>query len=301
MLNIVKRTVRRLVGYNNVCDKVDQSISKLTAITQQSISQIEQKRIFLHFQQLLAEKKQLPSICDVGFRVYSQSDEDGILLYLFAAIGAKNKKCLDIAFASPYGANTTNLLVNWGWTGLLVCGGANEAISAKSFFSSHPDTQIFPPTVESHWITAENVNDVVAQGGLYGEIDLFCLDIDGVDYWIWKKLEVVQPRVVVVEAHNVWGAEKAVTVPYEPRFNRFNVHKDYFGASVPAFVKLAQEKGYRLVGCNKYGFNLFFLKNEIAQESIPTMSIERCFDHPQSRARKNECLEAIKKFPWIEV
>ncbi|MCJ7636553.1 MAG: hypothetical protein MUO21_03605, partial [Nitrososphaeraceae archaeon] len=67
-------------------------------------------------------KLPLPNFQDTGFRVYSQNDEDGLLLYIFSLIGFTNKICLDIAFASPYGANTTNLICNWGFTGLLIEG-----------------------------------------------------------------------------------------------------------------------------------------------------------------------------------
>ena len=35
--------------------------------------------------------------------------------------------------------------------------------------------------------------------GFFGEIDLLSLDVDGMDYWIWKAIEAVTPRVVVLE------------------------------------------------------------------------------------------------------
>ncbi len=113
-----------------------------------TLSQIEQRRLSLFYKQLAHEKKLLPAMHDVGFRLFSQNDEDGILLYIFSLIGTTNKKCLDIAFASPYGANTTNLICNWNWSGLLICGDTKEAETAQAFFTSNKDTFLSPVAQE---------------------------------------------------------------------------------------------------------------------------------------------------------
>lgn len=58
---------------------------------------------------------------------------------------------------------------------------------------------MWPPTFVQAWITAENVNALIANCGVTGEIDLLSLDMDGIDWWIWRALEVVSPWVVVLE------------------------------------------------------------------------------------------------------
>ena len=157
-------------------------------------NQIIQRQLFFHYQYLKEKKLPLPNFQDTGFRVYSQNDEDGLLLYIFSLIGFTNKICVDMAFASPYGANTTNLICNWGFTGLLI-EGLNITESVK-FFSNHKDTWIYPPRIIKAWITAENVNILCKRNGIEGEIDLFSLDLDGIDYWIWKSLKVIRPTVI---------------------------------------------------------------------------------------------------------
>ena len=79
--------------------------------------------LHFHYQSLKKEGLSLPNFRDTGFRVYSQNDEDGLLLYIFSLIGMTDRRCVDIAFGSPYGANTTNLICNWGFAGLLIEGG----------------------------------------------------------------------------------------------------------------------------------------------------------------------------------
>ncbi|MFC1894314.1 hypothetical protein ACFLYH_00005 [Candidatus Dependentiae bacterium] len=270
-----------------------------------SSSQLEQKKLMFYYQQLKYEGKFLPNIKDVGFRVFSQNDEDGILLYIFSLIGITNRLCLDIAFACPYGANATNLICNHNFNGLLVCGGKNEQVNAVSFFKRNLDTCIVGPKIVHKWITKDNINSMLLENGINGEIDFFSLDMDGVDYWVWKELSAVQPRVVVVEFHNIWGSEKSVTVPYASDFDRFKYNKDFMGASLTAFVKLGKQKGYRLVGCNKYCFNAFFIKNGIEEDLFPELSPEECFSiYAQPNwvnEHRKKRLENVKSMSWLEV
>ena len=264
-------------------------------------SLISQTQLFFHYQLLRSLKLPLPKFEDTGFRVYSQNDEDGLLLYLFSLIGTTNKICVDVGSGSPYGANTTNLICNWGWTGVLIEGNENAVKQAKQFFESHEDTWIYPPKVINAWVTAENINDLIQENGISGEIDLFCLDLDGVDYWIWKSLSVIQPRVVVVEYMNIWDSDQSVTVPYRPDFNRFDTHPDYFGASLSAFVKLGRDKGYRFVGCNRYRFNAFFVRSDIGEDAFPEISPKRCLEHPQAKHGNITRLPQVIDYEWIEV
>lgn len=272
------------------------------ALAGSNLTKVSQTQLLFHYQLLHSLKLPLPNkFEDTGFRVYSQNDEDGLLLYLFSLIGTTNKICVDVGSGSPYGANTTNLICNWGWTGLLIEGNENAVKQAKQFFESHEDTWIYPPKVINAWVTAENINDLIQENGISGEIDLFCLDLDGVDYWIWKSLNVIQPRVVVVEYMNIWDTDQSVTVPYRPNFNRFDTHPDYFGASLAAFVKLGREKGYRLVGCNRYGFNAFFIRSDISEDIFPEIPPEQCLEHPQAKHGHKTRLPKVIDYEWIEV
>ena len=268
-------------------------------------TQIQQRQLQCFYQSLNIQHLPLPRLSDTGFRVFSQADEDGILHYIFSVIGTTNKVCVEVAFASPYGANVTNLIVNNAWNGILVWAEESEVKAAEQFFVSHPDTTLYPPKIYQQWITVENINEIVAKGlsDLYiqeKDIDLFSLDIDGVDYWIWKALESIKPRVVLVEYHNVLG-ERSVTVPYKPDFNRLDIHPDYMGASLPAFVKLAKEKGYRLVGCNRYGYNAFFIKNGIGEDAFPEVPFQDCLKQSQAIDAHKNRFPAVMNYEWKEV
>ena len=255
--------------------------------------------LFFRYQQLHKTIEALPRFDDVGFRVYSQTDEDGVLLYIFSLIGSTNKICVEVAFKLPEGANTTNLICNWGWTGFLIEGNEHHIKQSREFFESHNDTTIYPPKLIQEWVTAENINGLLQENGVAGEIDLFSIDIDGVDYWIWKSLNIIRPRVVIVEYQSIWGADTSVTVPYRPDFTRDD--ETFFGASLAAFVKLGREKGYRLVGCNKFGFNAFFIREDIGENVLPEVSVDRCLQHLKIRDQQRMFLSDAVKREWEEV
>lgn len=262
-------------------------------------TQLIQRQLFFYYQYLKNKRLSLPNFQDTGFRVYSQNDEDGLLLYIFSLIGFTNKICVDMAFASPYGANTTNLICNWGFSGLLIEG--SDVTESVNFFTRHKDTFVYRPKIIKAWITAENVNDLCKRNNIEGEIDLFSLDLDGVDYWVWKSLNVIRPRVIILEYMNIFPASKSVTVPYKSNFNRFDIHPDFFGASLGAFVKLGKKKGYRLIGCNKYGFNAFFLRKDIGKSFFPEISVKECLKHPQAIEGNIVRLPVVEKLGWVEI
>ncbi len=264
-------------------------------------NKILQTQLFLAYQKLKTNKKLLPPISDIGFRVFSQNDEDGILLYIFSLIGMQNKKCIEIASGTPYGANTTNLICNWGWHGLLIDSDNNAIKQSINFYKNHKDTFLYPPKIINSWITRETVNSILSENNFTGTVDLLSLDLDGVDYWIWDKIDVITSRVVLLEYSYIWGEDRSVSVPYKPDFNRFYTHPNYYGASLPAFVKLAKKKGYRLTGCNKYGFNAFFIKKGIGERYFPEIPISKCFMHPRTKEDVATELEKIKKYNWKEI
>ena len=83
-----------------------------------------------------------------------------------------------------------------------------------------------------------------------GEIDLLNLDIDGSDYWLWKAIRVVQPRVVIVEYHDILGPDRAWTIPYKEDFNLKDypvnrINNNYCGASLQPLSNL---EGRRDIG-----------------------------------------------------
>lgn len=219
-----------------------------------------------------------PTLSEAELRCFSQNGEDGILLYLFSLLGTTNKKVLEICAGNGIECNAANLIINHGWSGLLVDGDERNIAEGRRFYSSCRDTFASLPTLIASWVTAENVNALVADPGFAGDIDLLSLDLDGVDYWIWKALTCVRPRVVVLEFNYRWGPERAVTVPYRPDFQvARDRHPWCGGASLAAFARLGRQRGYRLVGTHRLFFNAVFLRSDVGAELFPEISTTEAF------------------------
>jgi len=97
-----------------------------------------------------------------------------------------------------------------------------------------------------------------------------------------------------------------LTVPYRDDFNAYgypttNGMPNFCGASLLAFVKLARVRGYRLVGCNRYGYNAFFVRNPLGTREIPEVSVAECFKHPKVIWGMRERFPTVRDLPWVEV
>lgn len=272
-------------------------------LTRLRASQESQVLLSLKYKELLSQKNVLPAFSDIEFRSFSQNGEDGILLYIFSLIGTIGKKAVEICASDGIECNAANLIINHGWTGLLFDGNEELIGRGRQFYAQCASTWIWPPSLVSAWVTAENVNQLIINNGFQGEVDLLSLDMDGVDYWIWKAIECISPRVVVVEYQSMWGSDRAVTVPYRPDFaGEFNeYHLNYGGASLPAFVKLGREKGYRLVGCQRYEFNAFFMREGVGCDIFPEIDAAQCLKHAKTKHAIEHRLPQVIDRMWVEV
>jgi hypothetical protein len=119
------------------------------------------------------------------------------------------------------------------------------------------------------------------------------------DYWIWKAIDCVRPRVVVCETHNIIPPELALTVPYDPKFRITT--PGYHSASLAAMTSLARQKGYRLVGTHRYGFNAFFVAEDLAPELLPAVSPAQCLADPSTLEARATHWPRVKDMNWVQV
>lgn len=248
-----------------------------------------QIQLTLRYRELLRAHAPLPAFADVEFRNYSQNGEDGILLYVFSLVGTTDRRCVELCAGDGRQCNTANLIIHHHFQGLLVDGDERNVKTARSFYAGHPDTfAFFAPTVTQAWITRESVNGLLRDHGFTGEIDLLSLDIDGNDYHVWEALDVVSPRVVILEYDNAWGPDDRMAMRYDPDFvvRYEEPGLPHNGASLAAFAALGRRKGYRLVGCQFRCFNAVFLRDDVGAEIFPAVPVAACLTHPLAHRRR---------------
>lgn len=259
--------------------------------------QIGQRQLFIQYQ-TAKTINQLPDLNDTGFRVFSQFEEDGKLLFILAMTGMKNKTFLEIGSDDGINSNCANLVFNFGYHGLFLDGNERAIKRGEFFYKKYPHPYMYQPTFKCAKVTAENINQLVSQAGFSGEIDVLSIDIDGNDYWIWNALDVVQPNVVIIETHVEFGLRNIV-VPYDPNYFYPGKHPVYHGASPVAMVNLGKKKGYRLVGANDLGFNFIFVRNGIAEKELPEVSVESVLKHPSVK-ESWKLFEPVKNWEYLE-
>lgn len=269
---------RLLEGLKHLSEAFDPTNARLLFNELASTNQGIQQLLHYTYRQLHAQRKLPEQIGDASLRCFSQNDEDGLLLYIFSLMGTTNKRAIEICAGDGIECNASNLIINHGWSGLLFDGSEQNITVGKRFYARCRDTCSRPPELVHAWVTAENVNALVSDHKFDGDIDLLSLDLDGMDYWIWKALTCIRPRVVVLEFTALWGPYNAVTLPYNPTFCiNWDRQPWCCGASLAAFVKLGRERGYRLVGTNRFGFNAFLVRDDAGQDLLPEVSPIDCF------------------------
>jgi hypothetical protein len=228
-------------------------------------------------------ERELDDIRESEFKVFSQFGDDGIVDYLVERVGLPrdSERFVEIGVEDYREANTRFLLVNRNWSGLIVdAGDAHVRRLHDSSLLWRHDLQPVAASVEP-----DSVNDLLAEHGFDRDLGLLSIDVDGNDYWIWEAV-AAEPALVVVEYNSLFGPTRAVTIPYEPGFDRTRAHHSnlYFGASLGALTRLAERKGYRLVGSNSAGNNAYFVRRERAG-GLPAPTVAEAY--VESRYRES--------------
>jgi hypothetical protein len=199
----------------------------------------------------------------VGFRVFSQWDEDGIIQYLISKLCIEKKTFIEFGVEDYEESNTRFLLVNNHWQGMVLDARAGDIryIQRDKIYWKY-DLQAM-----CTWITRENVNELLFKAGFGEDVGLLSIDIDGNDYWIWEAIQSIRPRIVIVEYNSLFGL-RPIAVPYKEDFQRTAGHYSnlYYGSSLGALHHLARKKGYLLLGSNEWGHNAFFVRADVAGE-----------------------------------
>ena len=216
------------------------------------------------FSELNNQKKEIRSLQEVEFQVFSQWGDDGIIQYLINNIDIPNKTFVEFGVENYKESNTRFLLINDNWSGLVIDGSKNNI----DFITKDLVSWAHELHAVHSFITKENINSLLSEflsKGYEKEIGILSVDIDGNDYWVWDKINVVNPIIVISEYNSIWGSDNSWTIEYNPSFVRGNSNSSshiYYGASLLSLCDLAEAKGYYFIGCNSNGNNAYFIRKD---------------------------------------
>ncbi|OBQ09594.1 MAG: NADH dehydrogenase [Anabaena sp. LE011-02] len=274
----------------NIYTKLKEKSNLLGAIFDKVIS-IQNRLIKIQETLGRIESRQLQSLDrlelqDNEFQVFSQWGEDGIIQMLLRHIEIPNKIFIEFGVENYTESNTRFLLINDNWAGLVIDGSPENIsyIKQDSIYWQHNLKAV------QAFIDKDNINKIIAENGIKGEIGILSIDIDGNDYWVWQAIDCINPVIVVSEYNFRFGANKAVTVPYDESFVRSKAHYSniYYGASLKALCILADRKGYAFVGCNSAGNNAFFVRKDLKPDAINEITVEEGYVRGQFRESRDE-------------
>jgi len=209
------------------------------------------------------------------FKVFSQWGEDGIIQFLTRNLDVAHRTFIEFGVEDFSESNCRFLLMKDHWQGFVIDGSSQniESLRSSYFYWQHALDS------EAAFITRENVDELLSRSGFDRELGILSVDIDGVDYYVLEALHAWRPSILIVEYNGVLGSQRAVSVPYDPGFWRTAKHASnlYYGASLPAFVHLAGQRGYSLVGVNGVGSNAFFVRNDLLNDRVQAVSLTECY------------------------
>ena len=208
---------------------------------------------------------------DLDYKVFSQAGEDGIIDYLLYSLNIKKPKFIEIGVGDYRESNTRFVYERASCKGLIIDVTENLEKKVKDNVNFWKGDL----TVVEKEIGTENITEILDEKKFSKDIDLFSIDIDGIDYWVLEKLPNEFSKIIVAEYNACFGDKLMVSVPNIKKFQRQKYHYSHlcFGASIKALTNLLDKKGYIFLGSNLLRTNAFFILKKFKDKINLDLSI----------------------------
>lgn len=190
------------------------------------------------------------SILDYKNNVYSQNGEDGVIEFIFKRMNIKNGNFIEFgAWDGIYFSNSYKLIKE-GWSGVYIEADENKFKELEKNFKDYNNITLINSIVA---FNNNSLDNIIERSEIENkDFDFISIDIDGLDYFIFKDIEKYLPKVICIEVNSghspIYDKEINMSIAY-----------NNIGQSIYIIVKEAEKKGYFPL-C--YTGNLFLVKNE---------------------------------------
>lgn len=215
---------------------------------------------YSHFFMARKQYKNLKNLSDAEYKAFSQNGEDGIIDYLLHQLNINEPKFVEIGIGDYRESNTRLLFEIRNVNGLVI-----DAINdLKNKVLKNIKLWRNSLTVVEKKIDSSNINETLKLYNFDEKLDLFSLDIDGIDYWIINELPENFAKIAVIEFNPNFGSVAKVTVPNIKGFDRTSYHYSNlcFGASLAAIIQIMSKKNFIFIGTNQFRCNAFFVSKD---------------------------------------
>jgi len=225
------------------------------------------KNILLGSKSIFESRKNYKNIKDINqveLKIFSQNGEDGIIDYLLESLSIRKPKFVEIGVGDYSEANTRYIFETRSPKGLII--DCNENLNKKvekNIKLWKGDLKIVEALVNS-----QNILKILSRDNFKDKIDLFSLDIDGIDYWVLCELPRNFSKIAIIEYNPYFGYKESITVPNINNFQRSKYHHSMlcFGMSLKAAVILMSKKNFAFIGSNLMRNNAFFVRKDLLKK-----------------------------------
>ena len=211
--------------------------------------------------------KNIDNIQKIELKIFSQNGEDGIIDYLLIKLKLipHSTNFIEIGVGDYRESNTRFIYNRFHSKGVII-----DCIDdMKKKVKPHVNLWKGDLRICNSFINSNNINEILKKNCDF-DVDVFSLDIDGIDYWIIQKLKKNISKIFIAEFNPVFGPKLKVTVPNIDDFDRTNYHYSNlcYGMSLSALIDVMKEKNYYFVGTNLQKMNAFFVSNDFNKKDF---------------------------------
>jgi len=193
---------------------------------------------------------------------YSQFGEDLILFDFFEKTKLKNGFFFEFGAWDGIYLSNCRLFYEQGWKGCFVEADKKKFFDLKKNYQNENKIIFLNEFVN----TSDNNLDNIFKKNNIKEIDLLSIDIDGRDLSVWKSINSLKPKFVVIEYNQF--------IPFDVEYE--DTTKQFVGNSVLAIFKYATSQNYDLIGATIA--NLIFIDKSFNDKRIEEIDISNVYE-----------------------
>lgn len=198
----------------------------------------------------------IPTYDLINYRwnVYSQFGEDGILAKLINDVLGEDFKygmCVECGAWDGIQYSNTRALYSKGWRSIQIEADKQKFEALRRAIAPYPEVVGVNARVslEGDYRMDKLIDTFMMYP--FVDVDVMVLDVDGDEYHIFKSMETIKPKILMVEVNPTFSLN--VEFVQKPG--------DRIGSSALSMCLLAAEKGYKLVCYNTV--NCIFLRKDL--------------------------------------
>ena len=215
------------------------------------------------------------SLLDYARDDYSQNGEDGIIERIFSVVSDRPGLCCEFGAWDGIVLSNTRALVERGWRGVMIEADPSKFAELERNYADNPGVVCLQTMVDD---SPNRLDGILDRAGISDRLDFLSIDIDGLDYYVFRSLDI-RPVCVCVEAGGLHPPAEEDVVPRD-------VAAQNVGQPLGAFVRMAEGLGYRLIA---HTGNAFFLHEDAgAEDEFPTVEPVRAYEEFLARLSREQ-------------